>query len=274
LLAMSTDLLAVGRRVLAEQPFNRLVGARLTAFGADRAVLEIEIDDRHRQQHGLVHGGVLSYAADNVLTFAAGTVLGPGIVTSGLTIHYLRAAREGVLRATGTVAQCTGRQATCTATLETITSDGVITLCAIASGTAVATGKETAGAPGAVARRLYDALAAADLAALEQLLTADFAGDVSRGMPLGVGGVVHGPTAMIGEVWGRVAGAFDAAPHAEEILPVSRDRVVVLGHYRGRARTTGRAYEAAFAHDIVVREDRIASLTQITDTVPWHQALA
>lgn len=29
---------------------------------------------RLRQQNGVLHGGVLSYAADNTLTFAAGTV--------------------------------------------------------------------------------------------------------------------------------------------------------------------------------------------------------
>ena len=34
------------------------------------------------QQHGCVHVGVVSYAADNTLTYAGGTALGGPVVTS------------------------------------------------------------------------------------------------------------------------------------------------------------------------------------------------
>lgn len=133
------DLLGFAQSVLARQPFSQLVGARVTSFGDGSATLEVEIDGRHRQQHQLVHGGMLCYAADNAITFAAGTVLGPSLVTGGLTIHYLRGGREGVLRATGTVAHHNERQAVCTAEIEMVASDGTTTRCAIASGTVVAT---------------------------------------------------------------------------------------------------------------------------------------
>ncbi|MFF1820736.1 hypothetical protein ACFVWG_25745 [Kribbella sp. NPDC058245] len=51
-------------------------------------------------------------------------------------------------------------------------------------------------------------------------------------------------------------------------MPKTRadDRVIVLGYYRGRARTTNRPYQAAFAHDLTITDDLIARLTQITDT--------
>ncbi|PXW99960.1 nuclear transport factor 2 family protein [Mycolicibacterium moriokaense] len=42
--------------------------------------------------------------------------------------------------------------------------------------------------PTAVAQRLYDAMAHADRQALFALLTDDFVGTVSAGMPYGVGG--------------------------------------------------------------------------------------
>ena len=133
--------LILAQRFLADQPFSRLLGARLTAFGDGTAALEIDIEEHHRNQQRLVHGGVLSYAADNVLTFAAGTVLGPGIVTRGLTIDYLQPARHGTLRATGTVTHHTDRQAVCSATVEMVGPDGV-TVCAVAMGTAVAPRRE------------------------------------------------------------------------------------------------------------------------------------
>ncbi|NUS24704.1 MAG: PaaI family thioesterase, partial [Streptomyces sp.] len=62
-------------KVLAEQPFSRLLGARVTAFGNGEATLELDIREELLQQYGFVHGGVLSYAADNTLTLAAATVV-------------------------------------------------------------------------------------------------------------------------------------------------------------------------------------------------------
>ena len=129
----------LGNAVLAAQPFNGQVGARCTVLDRGAATLEIEIRDLHRQQYGVVHGGVLAYAADNVLTFAGGSVLGPSVITAGFTISYLRAAREGVLRAEAVVVHANSRQAVCTAEVRAIAADGGSVLCAVAQGTVVAT---------------------------------------------------------------------------------------------------------------------------------------
>jgi uncharacterized protein (TIGR00369 family) len=77
------------RAVLAAQPFSRLLGARLNTFGLDGIELEVPVRPAHRQQHGFAHGGLLGYAADNALTFAAGAVAGPGVLTAGYTINLL-----------------------------------------------------------------------------------------------------------------------------------------------------------------------------------------
>jgi uncharacterized protein (TIGR00369 family) len=135
---MATPTLALAERVLAAQPFNALVGARITRFGDGQAVLELDIADHHRQQSGLVHGGVLAYLVDNALTFACGMVLGPGIVTSGLTVSYLGGARDGVLRATATVTAYEGRRAVATVTVDEVAPDGSVRTCAVGQGSAVA----------------------------------------------------------------------------------------------------------------------------------------
>ena len=54
------DLLPLGKQALASQPFSVLVGAELTAFGPGRAELTIPVTPQLKQQHGFVHGGVLS----------------------------------------------------------------------------------------------------------------------------------------------------------------------------------------------------------------------
>lgn len=127
----------------------------------------------------------------------------------------------------------------------------------------------------AAARRLYAAFAAVDLPALLELLTDDFRGVVSQGMPAGLGGTYEGPETMLRECWGRVYGVFDTRPIPEEYLLVAgEDRMIVLGCYRGTARTSGRLHEAAFAHVLRFRGSQVTELVQITDTRRWHDALA
>ena len=116
--------------VLAAQPFSTLVGARITAFETGSATLEIPIRDELRQQFGLVHGGVLAYAADNALTFAGGSVLGPNVLTAGLRIDYLRSADGTTLRAVATVTSATARQALCRCEIYSEADDRPPILCA------------------------------------------------------------------------------------------------------------------------------------------------
>ena len=130
------NILEFGKQVLAAQPFNRLIGAELIAFRSGYAELSIGIQPDLLQQHGSVHGGVLSYAADNALTFAGGSVLGPHVVTAGYTINYLKAARSGSLTARASVVSKTTRQAVCRCDIWNITEQEEV-LCAVAQGTII-----------------------------------------------------------------------------------------------------------------------------------------
>ncbi|SCF77967.1 uncharacterized domain 1-containing protein [Streptomyces sp. Ncost-T6T-2b] len=127
--------LAFGHKVLEAQPFSVLLGARLTAFGDGTAVLELDVRDDLRQQNGFVHGGVLSYAADNALTFAAGAAVGPAVLTAGFTIDYLRPALGEVLRARAQVVRPGRSRVVCRCDLLMVDAEGAETLCAVAQGT-------------------------------------------------------------------------------------------------------------------------------------------
>lgn len=129
-----TPTIAHAQEALAQQPFSGLVGARLTDFGDGRAVLELDVRDDHRQQHGLVHGGVLAYLVDNTLTFAAGSALGRDLVTSGFTIDYLRPATGPLLRTTATVTRAGRTQAVVRCDVEEVRPDGDTALVAIGQG--------------------------------------------------------------------------------------------------------------------------------------------
>jgi uncharacterized protein (TIGR00369 family) len=110
---MSFDLLTFGRKVLAEQPFSASLGAQLEAFSPGHAELSLPMAPVLLQQHGFVHGGVLSYLADNALTFAGGSVLGDA-VTAEFKINYLRPAKDAdQLLAVATVVGSGKTQAVC-----------------------------------------------------------------------------------------------------------------------------------------------------------------
>lgn len=121
--------------VLDAQPFSKLLQARVAAFEPGRAVLEIDVREDLLQQNGFLHGGVLSYAADNALTFAGGTVLGASVLTSGFSIEYLRPGRGRLLSARAHVLESTRRRAVCRCDLVMVDADGAERLVAAAQGT-------------------------------------------------------------------------------------------------------------------------------------------
>ena len=122
------------RQVLASQPFSALLNARLTVFGESGAEIRLPITGDLKQQNGFVHGGVVSYAADNVLTFAAGSILGPAVVTSEYKINYVRPAIGDELVARASVVHAGRNQAVCRCEVYSV-SAGQETLCAVAQGT-------------------------------------------------------------------------------------------------------------------------------------------
>lgn len=107
-----SELFEFGQRILAAQPFSCLLGTELDTFKPGQAVLVLAVRDELKQQHGFVHGGVVSYLADNALTYAGGSVLGDS-VTSEYKINYLRPALGDKLIARASVISSGKKQAVC-----------------------------------------------------------------------------------------------------------------------------------------------------------------
>ena len=131
---MPTDLLSWGREVLAQQPFSVTLGAQLDTFEPGSAQLSVPMSQGLLQQDGFVHGGVLSYLADNALTYAGGSVLGK-VLTSEFKINYMRPAKDADrLVAVATVVGSGKTQAVCRCDIY-LERDGERKLCAAAQGT-------------------------------------------------------------------------------------------------------------------------------------------
>jgi len=140
------DLLAWGKQVLASQPFSMLLGTELLSFSPGRAELRVPIKAEFQQQHGFLHGGVLSYAADNALTYAGGSKMQAPIVTSEFKINYVRPAVGDFIVARASVLHAGKTQAVCRCDIY-VSRDGKESLCAVAQGTIVKLGQPSAADP-------------------------------------------------------------------------------------------------------------------------------
>jgi uncharacterized protein (TIGR00369 family) len=80
-------------------PISRLVGFALKSVEPGRAVFEMEVDERHHNPMGTLHGGVYCDLADAAMGYAFASTLGEGetFTTVELKINFLRAVRKGTL---------------------------------------------------------------------------------------------------------------------------------------------------------------------------------
>ena len=128
--------LAMGREILAKQPFSVLLGTEVAALEPGRCELQLAIVPQLTQHHGFAHGGVLCYLADNALTYAGGTALRVPVVSSEFQISYVRPAIGGRLIARAHAVHVGRTQAVCRCDVFVLV-DGVEKLCAMAQGTIV-----------------------------------------------------------------------------------------------------------------------------------------
>ncbi len=129
-----TLYLQKGQAVLALQPFSVLIGAELHALTPGHCELHVPVTEKILQQNGFVHGGVVSYAADNALTYAGGTVLEWAVVTSEFKINYVRPAIGERLIARAEAVHVGKSQAVCRCDVF-VRVNGEEKLCAMAQGT-------------------------------------------------------------------------------------------------------------------------------------------
>ena len=127
------SLLELGKQVLMAQPFSQLLQAELSEFKPGTAELRLVIGDEMKQQHGFVHGGVISYLADNALTFAGGSLFGDAL-TMEFKINYVAPAKGELLIARADALNKGGKTVICRCDIWVIEA-GEEKLCAIAQGT-------------------------------------------------------------------------------------------------------------------------------------------
>ncbi len=98
---------AMIRGEVESPPVARLIGFRMTAAEPGRTTFELEVDERHGNPMGTLHGGILCDLADAAMGTAYATLLEEGetFTTLELKINFLRPFWTGTLTAAGSVVQ-------------------------------------------------------------------------------------------------------------------------------------------------------------------------
>ncbi len=88
-------------RRLRQSNAGRLFGFELEAAEAGRAVLRMRVASKHKQVHGVVHGGVLAAMADTAGGLATYMVVprGTRLATVEMKINFLEPVEQGTVLA-------------------------------------------------------------------------------------------------------------------------------------------------------------------------------
>jgi uncharacterized protein (TIGR00369 family) len=89
------------RRRMKESRSTDLLGFDVESVHEGRAIFRLDVRPRHKQVHGVVHGGILAALADTTAAIAAYTAVPKGteIATVELKINYLEPVPGGRIKA-------------------------------------------------------------------------------------------------------------------------------------------------------------------------------
>ncbi len=89
------------RQRMKESKSCELLGFEVERVHHGRAIFRLDVAPRHKQIHGVVHGGILASLADTTAAIAAYTVVPRGVelATLELKINFLEPVRGGTVKA-------------------------------------------------------------------------------------------------------------------------------------------------------------------------------
>jgi len=89
------------RQRMQESKSSELLGFEVESVHDGRAIFRLDVRPRHKQIHGVVHGGILAALADTTAAIAAYTVVPRGVelATLELKINYMEPVPGGRVKA-------------------------------------------------------------------------------------------------------------------------------------------------------------------------------
>ena len=89
------------RQRMKESKSTELLGFEVESVREGRAIFRLDVTPKHKQVHGVVHGGILAALADTTAAIAAYTAVPRGVelATLELKINYLEPVPGGTIKA-------------------------------------------------------------------------------------------------------------------------------------------------------------------------------
>jgi ketosteroid isomerase-like protein len=125
-----------------------------------------------------------------------------------------------------------------------------------------------------VIRAIYEAFAEGDIPTVLEQLDQGIEWNEAENFVYADHNPYVGPQAVLEGVFARLGSEWEGFTVTPKELLDAGDRVVSLGTYSGMYKATGREVRAQFAHVWVVREGRVHSFQQYTDTKQFADAVA
>lgn len=113
---------------------------------------------------------------------------------------------------------------------------------------------------------VYNGFATGDIPMAISTMAEDVEWREAEGNPYADNNPYVGTDAIITGLFARLGGEWDSFAAVPSEFVVDGDRVVVFGRYTGTYLGTGEALDAPFAHSWTVKDGKIVSYQQYTDT--------
>lgn len=120
-------------------------------------------------------------------------------------------------------------------------------------------------------RGVYDAFARGDIEAVLGALAPTVVWTEAEGFPYG--GTFTGPNAVLENVFMKLGSEWDGFAAVPREFIAQADAVIALGDYRGTFKATGKSFTAPFVHDWRLKDGKVATFRQLTDTVLIQRAI-
>ena len=124
-----------------------------------------------------------------------------------------------------------------------------------------------------VARALYDAFAQGDVATVLGSMDPSIEWHEAEGNPYDPGGPFVGPQVIAEELFMKLATEWDDFRVSPKEFVETDGGVVVEGRYTGVYKATGTPMDAEFAHVWKLRDGKITTFKQYTDTHQMRQVM-
>ena len=122
-----------------------------------------------------------------------------------------------------------------------------------------------------VIRGVYSSFALGDVPAVLGLFDPEISWTEAAGFPYA--GTYIGPNAVLENVFMRLATEWDGFAAVPDEIVDGGETVVALGNYSGSFKATGKSMRVPFAHVYKLKDGKIVSFVQHTDTLKVSEVL-